>query len=510
VNRGVGVLVLLAAGLGSAFGPAAPLVAQELGTDCELESFQEVVSETPSPGARVTWLSRPVMVCPDGTRLRADSAVVTERNRHVELIGGVRYQTADRLLESDVADYWELEERLHARGSVVFRDVARGSVIRGGDLVHLAAGARRPVEEVTVSGGRPSAEIPARGQAVEGEATPYRVLGDRLRFEGEDHFWADGDVEVYRDDLEAYADSLAFDQEMGQLFLNGNARVLGDAEMEGDRIRMTMPDDVLTSVLIREQGRVRSDDIDLTGDEIRIELLDEQIQSVVAVQRSGDGDPAGGEAGAVQEPGQRARAVTEDFVLEGDSLFVSAPEGILRQVHAMGRARGESRGRGEAVAIVSPDEEVRPEEGLERIPELTDSDWIEGDEILASFERVPERAPDDETVEPDPEVPPPLELVDAEEREARAEYRLERLEARGNARSLYRTPPEDDDEDPEGADDMRRWSISYIVAHEILVYMVEGELDRLEAVDQVLGIQLEPERRAAPEGGTAPDPEEEG
>jgi hypothetical protein len=471
--------------------------AQELGTDCELQGYRSINSTQPAPGMRVTWLGRPILVCPGGTRLQSDSAIVYEQGRRAELIGNVRYETPDRLLVSRFADYYEGQGRLLARGDVVFTDTDRGTVMQGDNLTHLAAGPQRPEEQVTVTGGNPTVLMPAPGERLgEADASPgYEVRGNRLRFEGEDFFWADGDAEVERGDIRAFADSLAFDQRAGQLFLNGNARVLADADMEGDRIILRLPGNVLESVDIRGRAHLWTDELDLVGDEIRITLAEELIQHLVAVER-----PAG--PGQSEDArGYRPRAVTGDFMLEGDSLEVVSPGQVLETVYAVGSARGETIGRGAAVQVPG-EEDLDPDSGdldrdaLEVIPSITDSDWIEGDEIRAYFHPAPEDG--------DADV---LEVEEAPEGQgaSRSQYVLDRLEALGNARTLYRSVPEGETAEAGGDAEAPRWAISYVIANEILIYMIDGELDRLEAREQVYGIQLEPERPAATEGSGSTD-----
>ncbi len=512
---------------------AQELSAQDLGTDCELREYASIRSTQSAPGLRVTWLAEPFLVCPDGTRIRSDSAVVYEQSRRAELIGGVRFETEARLLESRLADYFEREGRLFARDDVVFTDLERGSEVRGDTLTYLGVTERRAEEQVTVTGGRPEAilEPPTDRVGPDRAPAPYRVIGNRLRFEGERFFWADGDVEVFREELEAYADSLAFDQGNGQLFLNGNARVLAEAEMEGDQINLTIPDDVLERVTIRRRGRLVTEDLDLVGEEIRVTLEDEKLQRLVAVHRNGSDE----------DPPPRPRAVTADFTLQADSIDVRSPDEILETVHAVGRARGETLTRGQAPLPVEAEDELDPTDAdqiLEQLEELgadpprepdaegvdedgsdppriqMDRDWIEGNEILAVFEPVmepseiaagaedePDQDPDAD--EPDPEIDLETALSDSpsegDEEARRPQYRLVRLEARGNARTLYRSPPEEDR--TAGGDRRDRpgsagplWAVSYIVAEEIAIFLTDGEVERLEARDTVLGIQLEPDR----------------
>ncbi|MEX2530323.1 MAG: hypothetical protein WD960_06075 [Gemmatimonadota bacterium] len=492
----VGILLLRPSGAG----------AQELGTDCDLRDYGSINSTQPAPGMRVTWLGRPLLVCPDGTRLQSDSAIVYEQGRRAELIGNVRYETVDRLLESRFADYYEREARLMARGDVIFTDIDGGVEVRGETLIHLARGPQRPEEAITVTGGDPVALMPAPGERQgDPDGSPgYEVRGNRLRFEGENFFWADGDAEVERGEIQAFADSLAFDRRAGQLFLNGNARVLGEADMEGDRITLRLPGNILESVDIRGRGHLWTEELNLVADEIRITLADELIQHVVAVDRL----PGPGQENA--DEGPRPRAVTEDFSLEGDSLEVISPEQVLQTVYAVGSARGETHGRGSAVEVPggdvpAPDPVDPEEEALEMVPSITDSDWIEGDEIRAHFRPAPER--EDEVPVEDQEGP-------AGE-EPRAQYVLDRLEALGNARTLYRSTPAEDTEEVGGNAAEPRWAISYVIASDILIYMANGELDRLEAREQVYGIQLEPERPVGTDGsgeidGPAAGPAPEG
>ena len=511
-------------GLGSA-----PLEAQDLGTDCDLEAYSTIRSSEAGPGRRVTWISRPIMRCPDGTRIRSDSAVVYQESQRAELIGNVHFQTDVRLLESRLADFYERENRLYARGDVHYTDRVRDSELRGDTLTYLGETAFRAEEQITVTGARPNAVLrPERETTGPTPPEPYRVTGNRLRFEGERFFWADGDVEVLRDDLEAYADSLAFDQEVGTLFLSYDARVLAeDTEMSGHRINLTMPEDILEQITIRERGRLVTDDLELVGEEIRIELEDEKIQRLVAVHRE-PADP--------DDPRPRPWAVTEEFALGGDSIDVRSPDEILETVHAVGRARGESRARGAAPVPVEVDPDALDLTGLdldhllpgdpeeeEEQPEpaiQVDRDWIEGDEILATFERVPSQEPDDpEADEPgdepgdDPDAAPTPASDDLDTADEPVQYRLSRLEARGNARTLYRSPPDDeegepaerdedepveDEEEDVDAEELRvgdpLWSISYIKAQEIIIYMLDGAVDRVEAKEQVMGLQLQPDR----------------
>ena len=493
----------LLAGLALAWAPA-PGSAQELGTDCELPEFRVLASDVTARGFRITRIQGPfLLVCPDGVRIRADSAVIYEETGRNHLMGRVRFDSPERELRSREADYFETTRRLHARGAVEFRDLLRGTEVTGDTLIHLEATELRPLEQTDVRG-RPARGVLPRDDLAEGEVDPdpYRVSARRLRFEGERFFWADDDVEVLREEMRAVSDSLTFDRTAGELTLKGNARVEGDdGDFQGRTIVMILPDDVLESVTIRERGRLSTPDLDLRGEEIRVTLADEKIQRIVAVHRS----PREGE-----EPGPRPRAVSEDFILEGDSLDALTPDEVLETVHAVGRARAETRGRSPG----SRDRDAAAGDELEGIPldpgdpdeapaGLLDRDFLEGDEILATFVPVtPSDTPDFPV--PDPEAPLPAPEGPSEEGR---EYRLETLQATGDARTLYRAPPEGDDDEEELEAPLEEWALSYVLADRILIFMVEGEVDRMEAEGQFRMLHLEPrvrnaQVRAGDPGGT--------
>jgi lipopolysaccharide export system protein LptA len=472
----------------------APGNAQELGTDCELPEFRELNSTETMRGFRITRIRGPfLLVCPDGVRIRADSAVVYEETGRNHLMGRVRFTSPERELQAREADYFEVNRRLHARGDVFFRDPTRNTEVRGDTLVYLEATDLRPLDDLDVRGRLASALLPREDLAPgEVDPDPYRVSGRRLRFQGDRFFRGHGEVEILREGMRAESDSMVFDRELGNLDLRGRARVEGeDGDFEGERIIMVLPDDILESVTIRERAILRTTDLDLRGDEIRVSLEDEKIQRLVAVSRPG------GEGG---RPGPRPRAVSEDFILEGDSLDARSPGEVLESVLAVGRARGETRGRtpGARTADALDPAELpgvpdlaAPGEAPRRIP---DRDYLEGDEILATFVPLDPAAPSEPVLDA---LPPDVPGTD-QPGQARREYQLETLEATGQARSLYRAPPEDEEEEEEGVEaPLENWTLSYVLADRIAIFMSEGEVERMEAEGEVRILHLEPTARTA-------------
>jgi lipopolysaccharide export system protein LptA len=506
-GRGLGALAVTA--LLAAFA-AMPAGAQQISGNCTLsDNFRTIESREITPGVRVIWIGLPDLRCPNGVRIRADSAVIYEQTGRNELIGNVRFNTPERDLRSDIADWYEREGQLLARGRVVFGDLTEGTEVRGESLDYLEGRPGRE-EQVTVSGGRPTATLPAETREDGTEGTPFQVTANRLRFQGERFFWGDGDVEVEREDLRARADSLVYDREAGFLILNRDAEVVrGEVMARGQNLNLTFVDDRLRSLVARNRGRIETGDYSIAGMLVEVSLdQDEELESILA------------EGGEDPETGDPMVAT-----LEGDNLFVrggrievsDAEEG-MRVLTASGAARAEALGEGfgatgpEAgargpadAAPVAADPGVAALEG-DGLAGLADRDWIEGEEIVALFEATAASG----------------EAPDTEDG-----WRLVRLESTTNAAALYRTeseeepavtdaddepgattpdpdtPPADTVDAPEdtapaaAAPSGRRFSISYVLANRIVIYLEDGEVSRLEAEGNVRGLQLEPREGGA-------------
>jgi len=505
------------AGWGLLALPSGPLQGQQTSGDCQLsDNFRTIESRAIGGGARITWISLADLRCPNGLRIRADSAVIYEPSGRNELLGNVRFTNRERDLRAERADWYEQEGRLVARGRVIFGDLTQGTEVRGENLVYLEGRAGRE-EQVTVSGGRPTATLPGDDDAEGRPGEPFRVTANQLRFQGEQYFWGDGQVEVEREDLQARADSLAFDRTSDLLILNGNAEVVrGEVTATGGNLNLTFSEDRLRSLLARNGGRIETEEFVLSGLEVRIGLdQNEEVETVLA------------QGGEVPGTGEVLDAIleTETIFLRGDRVEVDEESDGIRQLTATGRARAESMGGGfgapapadepgdgPALALqpdpdpdAAPGPPADPAPGVEGAGEgatLLDRDWIEGEVIRAFFEDMTQ------VITPPESVEGREEDVSAPERE----WRLIRLESTTNARALYRSPPEASEaeaadagaepqaptppaaQDPPAEDrsERARWSISYILADRIIIHLVEGEVNLLEAEGSVRGLQLEP------------------
>jgi lipopolysaccharide export system protein LptA len=468
---------------------------------------------------RITYISRPRFICSEGVRIQADSAVANSALGFSHFMGNVRYRDRTRELEADEARYFSREARLQASGNLFVRDTVRGSVIENGDLVYLRLASFRDEEEMTVTTGvdrirprallfmRPSAdaaaqedttgmamvdpgtdtaaaavpdsveavppgraEAPAETEASARDAqepqTPYRVVGDRLFLRGDQYFRARGSVEIERDSLRAFADEAEYDQELGHILLEGDARVEGSGyDLTGRVIDLDVPGGEIRTVRAIRDGVLTGDRLELTSPEIRLFLVGGVLDRLVATPLRVDPEEMEEEPDSADLA--RPVAVAEEFRLTADSLDVIAPAEALDRIVAVGGARGESSARDSLNADV--------------LPEVALHDWLEGDTVIAVF--VPEEGP----VAPDT---------------AQRGYRLDSLMARGDARSLYRLLPSDTvfraGMDPP--------AVHYVTGSRILIVMAGGDVDRMEVDGPARGWHLEPEGlRALADSGAVPD-----
>lgn len=393
-------------------------------------------------------------------------------------------------------------------------------------------------------------------------ASPYEVEADRLVLAGDRYFEATGRVVITRDALRAYAERAEYDRPSERLTLMQAARVEGeDYELFGETVVLRLPEGDVREVTATGDALLTGERLRLSAPRIRIELADGELQRLYAVLSPGErraalpgpvraGEPGErllGKADSAMSAGpQRPEATTEDFLLRADSIEVAAPSQRLEQVMAVGAAHGEAL---KSDTVLGSD-----------APPLIRRDWLEGDTILAYFtardstgsgaphavgaERaaVLERgaastaiAVVDTTGAPgsrplplrklvatgaaagadslaalDTAGPPGPELRGSDSKResvppdtVRPEVRLERMIARGNARSLYRIVSADT-----AATGGRRVAVHYVTGSEITVVMnEEGEVREVSVRGPTRGVHLEPvrtrEQRPPPVSGAA-------
>ena len=331
----------------------------------------------------------------------------------------------------------------------------------------------------------PSEIEPAEVEAMEpepppGPPMPFDVDADLIRLVGDRLFQARGRVEVRRDSLLSYGDSMEYQQDVGTLTLFRNARILSpDAEsgdtldVRGDTIDMRLPSNRIDELEARGHAHLVTDAVDMKGPILRIFFAQEELDRIVSVMGGWEEEvdeepppqPAAQELedsveAEMEDPFARPQAAAEDFLLTGDSIEVKTPGGELESVFASGHAYGVSS--------------VRDSLNAEDAPELIRHDWIEGQTITATFV----------TSRSDSTTPP---AVSTEGNESR--YRLDKLVAQGAARSFYRSAP-DSTSTPGGG--QGPLELNYVLGDEIRLFMKDGEVDRME-VDEATGAYFQPQ-----------------
>ncbi len=345
----------------------------------------------------------------------------------------------------------------------------------------------------------PSEIEPAEVEAMEpepppGPPTPFDVDADLIRLVGDRLFQARGRVEVRRDSLLSYGDSMEYQQDVGTLTLFRNARLLSpDAEsgdtldVRGDTIDMRLPSNRIDELEARGHAQLVTDAVDMKGPILRIFFAQEELDRIVSVmgahaeevEEEPPPQPAAQELedsleAEMEDPFARPQATAEDFFLTGDSIEVKTPGGELESVFASGHAHGVSN--------------VRDSLNAEDAPELIRHDWIEGQTITATFV----------TSQSDSTIPPAVTVEGNESR-----YRLDKLVAQGAARSFYRSAP-DSTSTPGGG--QGPLELNYVLGDEIRLFMKDGEVDRME-VDNATGAYFQPQPGfVTPAADTVPPP----
>jgi hypothetical protein len=383
----------------------------------------------PTPGDTNRYAGGGVLAHCEGTgsTLSSDSVAMFSRQRRIDFIGHVVIRDTALALDANFASYYLRDERLEARKNVVATNRRSGSVLRGPhlDYYRAARGVRDTVEMFATS--RPTVEY--RQAADSGE--PYIIVGDRLRFRGDDRVWAGGKVTVDRSDFASRSDSLLLDETRGFGVLVGQPRVEGKGgktyTLVGRRIELVLEQRDVRVVKALGQGKATGDDWTLTADTIHLMVTERKLQQALAWVREGGGATS------------RAQAVSSLYTIDADSIAVDTPDEVLTESRAFRHAL--SRAKRDSAASAA------------------DIDWIAGDSLTARF---------------------------AQERDStgREHSRLQQILARGAARALTHHV---DDRDSTAAP-----SINYSRGERIAVLLRGAKIDRVVVAGAADGLHLEP------------------
>ncbi len=387
----------------------------------------------PAPGDTNRFAGGGVLAHCEGTgsTLASDSVAMYGRQRRIDLIGHVVIRDTALALDANVASYYLRDERLEARKNVVATNRRNGSVLRGPhlDYYRAARGVRDTVEMFAAS--RPTVEY--RQAADSGE--PYIIVGDRIRFKGDDRVWAGGKVTVDRSDFASRSDSLLLDETRGIGVLVGQPRVEGKGgktyTLVGTRIELGLEQREIRLVKALGQGKATGDDWTLTADTIHLLVADRKLQQAFAWV--GEGTKA------------RAHAVSSLYTIDADSIAIDTPGEVLTETRAFRQALSRAK-RDSATAAA-------------------DIDWIAGDSLTARF----------------------TQELDSTGRE---HARLQQILARGAARALTH---HFDDRDSTAAP-----AINYSRGQRIAVLLRGAKIDRVIVAGAADGVHLEPRPPVAP------------
>jgi hypothetical protein len=391
--------------------------------------------QVPTPGDTNRFAGGGVLAHCEGTgsTLSSDSVAMYGTQRRIDFIGHVVIRDTAMALDANRASYFLRDERLEARKNVVATNRHSGSVLRGPHLDYYRAvrGVRDTVEMFAAS--RPTVEY--RQAADSGE--PYIIVGDRMRFKGDDRVWAGGKVTVDRSDFASRSDSLLLDETQGIGVLVGQPRVEGKGgktyTLVGTRIELGLAQREIRLVKALGQGKATGDDWTLTADTIHLLVADRKLQQAFAWVGEGGGE--GGAAGAKT----RAHAVSTLYTIDADSIAIDTPAEVLTESRAFRHAL--SRAKRDSATVAA------------------DVDWITGDSLTARF-------------------------VQEKDSTGREHSRLQQILARGAARALTH---HFDDRDSTAAP-----AINYSRGQRIAVLLRGAKVDHIVVAGDADGVHLEP------------------
>ncbi|MDH3495451.1 MAG: hypothetical protein OER21_01660 [Gemmatimonadota bacterium] len=265
-----------------------------------------------------------------------------------DMLGRVNFRDATAELTADRASYFLRDERLDATGNARLRNRITGSVLRGPNVQYYrrVLGIRDTTE--LRAGGRPTIEYRSEGDPPDAE--PYLIIADRVSFRGNTAARGWGRVTIDRSDFHGAGDSAFLDtgQEVGRLM--GRASVAGGEasgyRLVGQDIRYRLRARALTWVQAEGEADATSGEWRVTSDTVQFDIMDDRVQG-----------------GAAWGSARRPVAVSARNTILADSLAITAPAQLLREVRGIGAARAASR-----------------QDSLD-----TDEDWVAGDTVVARF-----------------------------------------------------------------------------------------------------------------------------
>jgi hypothetical protein len=287
-----------------------------------------------------------------GTQITMQSdSVAAYGGNIVRFIGHVKYRDSTLTMDADNGVYYKAGEKWEARGHVTTQNLLTGSSLAGPalDYYRVVKGVRDTLEMYAT--GRPGityATTDSTGKAAE----PYIIVGDRVRFKGDDRIYAGGKVTIDRSDFAARGDSLRLDTGAGSdgTLIGGPPTLRGlgadSFSVAGTRIDLKLERRELTYLLARGNAHAVSRDWDLVADTIGLDVANRKLEQTLAWGKK-----------------IRPLATSPTYAMKADSLALDTPGQRLKEVRGFGSAW-----LGGTVN-----------------PAIKDRDWMRGDTIVAHF-----------------------------------------------------------------------------------------------------------------------------
>lgn len=395
------------------------------------------------PDRYVTYVGGGLRWTCGDARAYADSAVKYDVQRRLKMIGSVDYEDPLRTLTADTVTYFEVQDRILARGHAVVVRKSSGARIAGPSVEFY----RSSSGEVrrTVATDRPRLRV-FTDTVARDTANPVLVDADRIELLPGDEAMAWGDVVIQRPDLDARADSAHFDMRAGSGILYGAPRVEGrGVSLTGRTIRTSFSDGELQEVFAETEATAVGEGFRLLSERIRGKLAQREIERLWA----------SGESPSV--------ALTSANRLAADSLAFAFRAGRIDTLYAVGDAQAVERA-GEA------GDERRERVGLG----ADERSWVAGDTLVMAF------VPDSADGRADTAGAAGGGIGDSAG--TAGDARLRSVLARGDARAYRILRPE------EGTGEPGR---HYQRGSEILVRFRDGAAYRVEG-DRAIGVHLDP------------------
>lgn len=430
--------------------------------------------------------------CDDGASLSANSGRIDQVTGVANFVGNVYFQDAANALNTQEATYDSRTGYLLAVGDVRFEDRLDGSTLVGPNLEYYRATESRPVARMAANQ-RP--RLTLRPRSAGGTQDPIALVADRVDMVGQDDLSAFGSVVITRTDLNATSGEATYNSLTEVLEMRQNAIITSEGrELTGDEVLIRLVENEIEYLHARTRARLESEELRVTGHDLQLFFVADELQRAVAVGTT-SGDSV-----------VRATAASPTFELVADSLDADFVAQRLNEVHAIGDARGTSIDTAVVVpVVVAPtDSAALAGVSVDPVAAAFASDWVRGDTIIGYFAPAGANSasPDSLAVDPDLAV-----VVGGDDADTAVD--LERIVAIGGAQSVYRIEGEND---PPG----ERRNLNFLVGERIELEMADGEL-RVASVEGLqYGIYLEPNRlvpaptpgviEPAPDPDAAPDP----